>query len=119
MSDRIPMQPLGMQRRTTIAANSSTPESKVLAAVKRWAADKHDVYVVRVVQAGESGVPDLLLCVRGIFVGVECKAHGKPLRPIQAKHGDRISLAEGVFLWGDDLTIINELNTVYTLLKED
>lgn len=96
-----------------IKANSRTPESKVLAAVKKWAHDKPDVYVVRVVEAGMNGTPDFILCVRGKFVGVECKATGEKLRPLQAKHGEYIQAAYGTFLWGDAETLIPQLDLLY------
>lgn len=94
-------------------ANSTTPESRVLAALKTWAKDKPDVYVVRVVQAGENGVPDFVLCIRGRFVGVECKAAGEKPRSLQYRHGERITDALGEFMWGDADVLIPKLETLY------
>lgn len=109
----IPADNLNTPRRPTRRANSTTPESKVLADVLRWCDERPDVYPVRVVQAGESGVPDLLLCMKGIFVGVECKASGKKPRPLQLRHGQRITQADGIFLWGSSAELLPELNELY------
>lgn len=98
--------------------SSTTPESAVVHAVKQWAKDKPDVYIVRVVQAGEAGVPDLLLCVCGRFVGVECKAKGQAPRTNQRLHLGRITSAGGIALWGDADTLIPELDIIYQRLRK-
>nr|DAK17419.1 MAG TPA: Nuclease [Caudoviricetes sp.] len=108
---------LGM-RATKPKRSSTTPESAVVHAVKQWAKDKPDVYIVRVVQAGEVGVPDFLLCVCGRFVGVECKATGQAPRTNQHLQLGRITAAGGFALWGDADTLIPELNTIYQRLKK-
>lgn len=98
--------------------SSTTPESAVVHAVKQWAKDKPDVYIVRVVQAGEAGVPDLLLCVCGRFVGVECKATGQAPRTNQHLQLGRITAAGGFALWGDADTLIPGLDIIYQRLKK-
>lgn len=98
-------------------ANSTTPESQVVNAVKLWAKTKPDVYLVRVVQAGESGVADFLMCMRGRFVAIECKATGKKPRDLQIIHGIRAENAGGTFLWGDTEALIPQLNALYEGLK--
>lgn len=98
--------------------SSTTPESAVVHAVKQWAKDKPDVYIVRVVQAGEVGVPDFLLCVCGRFVGVECKATGQAPRTNQHLQLGRITAAGGFALWGDADTLIPELDNIYQRLKK-
>ena len=98
--------------------SSTTPESAVVHAVKQWAKDKPDVCIVRVVQAGEVGVPDFLLCVCGRFVSVECKATGQVPRPNQLLQMERIMSAGGFALWGDADTLIPELDIIYQRLKK-
>lgn len=98
--------------------SSTTPESAVVHAVKQWAKDKPDVYLVRVVQAGEVGVPDFLLCVCGRFVSVECKATGQVPRPNQRLQMGRITAAGGFALWGDVDTLIPELDIIYQRLRK-
>lgn len=109
--------PLGV-RTAKPKRSSTTPESAVVHAVKQWAKDKPDVYIVRVVQAGEVGVPDFLLCVCGRFVGVECKAKGQAPRTNQRLQLGRITAAGGFALWGDADTLIPELDLIYQRLKK-
>lgn len=94
--------------------SARTPEGRVVAAVKKWAKDKPDVYICRVVQAGEAGTPDFLLCVRGLFVGVECKATGQTPRNLQFRRANDIERAGGVFLWGDTQVLLPALEKIYT-----
>lgn len=97
-----------------VRPNSKTPEAKTVAAVRRWIQDKPDVYTVRVVQAGENGVADFIMCIRGKFVAVECKATGEIPRRIQMRHGERAQCAGGIFIYGDAATLIPELEKIYT-----
>ena len=101
--------PLGV-RTTKTSRSSTTPESAVVHAVKQWAKDKPDVYIVR--------VPDFLLCICGRFVGVECKAKGQAPRTNQRLQLGRITSAGGFALWGDADTLIPELDLIYQRLKK-
>ena len=59
---------------------ASTPEKKVKDAVKKIL-NAHSAYYFSPVTSGygTSGVPDIVACVKGIFVGIETKAgKGKP-----------------------------------------
>lgn len=108
---------VGVVRRVRRAsANSTTPESRVVAAVKRWAVLHKGVYLVRVVQGGESGIADIILCIKGRFVAVECKATGEKPRALQMVHGERMQNAGGIFIWGDNATVIPELDKIYSEL---
>lgn len=106
---------VGGKKRKAASANSTTPESKVVAAVRKWAVLHKGVYLVRVVQAGESGVADMLLCIKGRFVAVECKAAGETPRELQLWQGDKVMAAGGVFIWGDERRIIPELDKIYSM----
>ena len=109
--------PLGFRTKKP-SRNSTTPESAVVHAVKQWAKGKPDVYIVRVVQAGEVGVPDFLLCICGRFVGVECKAKGQAPRTNQRLQLGRITAAGGFALWGDADTLIPVLDLIYQTLRK-
>lgn len=64
--------------------------------VKQWLRSK-GCYVVKYYGCGgtRAGVPDLLVCANGRFVGVEIKAeHGK-LAPLQRSHLDKILTSGG------------------------
>lgn len=105
--------PMGKPVSKRTRANSRNPESKVLAKVKAWAADKPDVYLTRVVEAGASGTPDFIACIHGHYVAIECKsATGKPTA-LQLEHGVRIHRACGRWLCGDDTVLIPALDAIY------
>jgi hypothetical protein len=49
--------------------------------------------------AGTSGIPDIIACVRGRFVGIEVKANAKAkLTALQRRRADEIEKAGGVWL---------------------
>lgn len=54
-------------------------------------------YVVKVVSATHSGVPDLLVCYQGRFYGFELKAGNNKATPLQLHNGKLIENAGGVF----------------------
>lgn len=59
---------------------ASTPEKKVKDAVKKIL-DSHNAYYFSPVTGGfgTSGVPDIVACIKGKFIGIETKAgKGKP-----------------------------------------
>jgi Holliday junction resolvase len=53
---------------------------------------------------GTSGVPDIVVCHRGRFIGIECKAGNNKPTKLQQKNLDTIAACGGVAL------IINESN---------
>jgi hypothetical protein len=89
-----------------------TPEAKVKAKVKRILAELGAYYAMPVTGGyGNSGVPDFLVCLRGRFVAIECKANGGKTTALQDKHLADIRGAGGLSL------IIHEAN-VDNLRKE-
>lgn len=54
---------------------------------------------------GVSGVPDIVACVNGKFLGIECKANGNKPTALQKKHLAGIVAAEGYGFVVDDLSI--------------
>ena len=56
---------------------------------------KGSVLAYKVEIASERGVPDLLMCINGRFVGVEIKGHGDTIKPIQVAQAVRIRTAGG------------------------
>jgi Holliday junction resolvase len=91
-----------------------TPEvkvkKKVVAILK-----KHEAYYFYPVTGGygRSGVPDVIACHDGRFIGIECKAGSNKPTPLQQKNLDDIQAAGGVAL------VINEdnINTVEELFR--
>ena len=53
---------------------------------------------------GRSGVPDIVCCYRGYFVGIECKAGNNKPTPLQEAEMAKIRQAQGVTL------VVNEDN---------
>ena len=81
----------------------STPEVKVKKVVSQ-ALKEMQAYVVKPVTGGfgNSGVPDLLVCVSGRFVGIECKAGGNKPTALQLHNLNAIELAGGIALVIDE-----------------
>jgi len=89
-----------------------TPEAKVKKKVVAIL-KKHEAYYFYPVTGGygRSGVPDVIACHDGRFIGIECKAGSNKPTPLQQKNLDDIQAAGGVAL------VINEdnINTVEEL----
>lgn len=62
---------------------------------------------------GASGVPDIIVCYKGRFFGLECKANGNKPTKLQQLNIDKINDAGGIAL------VINEdnMNEVKTILE--
>jgi Holliday junction resolvase len=82
-----------------------TPEAKVKKKVVAIL-KKHEAYYFYPVTGGygRSGVPDVIACHDGRFIGIECKAGSNKPTPLQQKNLDDIQAADGVAL------VINEDN---------
>lgn len=93
----------------------TTPESKVKAAVVKLL-KHHGVYYFFPATHGygRSGVPDIVCCVKGKFLAIECKAGGNKPTALQEKEIDAIRKAYGV------AAVIHEanLNLVEILIQE-
>ena len=93
----------------------STPEVKVKKVVSQ-ALKEMQAYVVKPVTGGfgNSGVPDLLVCVSGKFVGIECKAGGNKPTALQLHNLNAIELAGGIALVIDE----SNMHLVKQLIEE-
>lgn len=86
----------------------ATPESKIKKKVHATLKER-GAYAVNYIGGAyaNNGTPDILVCYRGWFIGIECKAgRGKPTA-LQIKHLRDIDLALGLSL------VINETNIEY------
>ena len=54
---------------------------------------------------GSSGVPDIVACYKGKFIGIECKANGNKPTALQAKNLREISIQNGIALVIDDTNV--------------
>jgi hypothetical protein len=83
-----------------------TPEGKVKLAVKKWLTERGIWYFMPVSNGmGRHGIPDLLCCHQGRFLGLEIKAPGKrrTVTPNQIRELIKIKQAGGVALIIDDV----------------
>lgn len=89
----------------------ATPEVKVKAKVKAVLKNLGAYYVMPVTGGyGNSGAPDFLVCYKGRFIGIECKAGRNKPTALQEKNLREIEDAGGSAL------VINEENVVDVLL---
>lgn len=90
----------------------ATPEAKVKAKVKKVLDDRNAYYVMPVTNGyGNSGAPDFLVCYRGKFIGIECKAGRGKVTELQQDNLNRIADNGGSAL------VINESN-IDSLVEE-
>lgn len=84
---------------------AQTPEGKVKAKVVDVLKSEGVYYFFPATHGfGRSGVPDIVACVNGYFLGIECKAgRGKPTA-LQVRELERIRAVNGVAI------VVNEEN---------
>lgn len=82
---------------------ASTPEAKVKAQVKKIL-DAYGVYYFSPVTSGygRSGVPDIVCCYKGTFLGIEVKARPNKPTALQLRELARIQDAGGIGMWVDE-----------------
>lgn len=74
-----------------------TPERKVKDKVKKVLKELGAYYAMPATGGyGSSGVPDFLVCYRGRFIGLECKANGGKTTALQEKNLEDIRKNDGV-----------------------
>ena len=92
-----------------------TPEAKVKKQVKKIL-DDIGAYHFSPMMAGygKSGVPDIIACYKGKFIGIECKAGKNTPTLLQIRNMDEIKRNNGLAI------VINEGNieALLTLVKE-
>jgi Holliday junction resolvase len=93
----------------------ATPEAKVKTAVIKILKANNVYYFFPATHGyGRSGVPDIVSCVRGRFVAIECKAGNNKPTALQEREIHNIRAAHGIAV------VINENNIdlLETILKE-
>lgn len=68
-------------------------------------------YVVKVIAASKSGVPDLLVCYKGKFISIELKAPGKlkEVTPLQIYNRNLVIQSGGTAIIADNLETVKGL----------
>lgn len=82
-----------------------TPEAKVKTKVKTIL-KKYNVYyfMPRGTAMGRSGIPDIICCINGLFVGIECKAGSNKPTALQSYEQQQIKNNKGIAV------VVNETN---------
>jgi hypothetical protein len=93
-----------------------TPEGKVKAKVKKILAELGAYYAMPMGTGfGNAGVPDFLVCYRGLFIGLETKANGGEPTKLQQKNLLDIVLAGGHSLLVNEKNVDNLRNLLENL----
>jgi Holliday junction resolvase len=75
---------------------AKTPEAKVKAKVVDVLKDEGAYYFFPATGGyGRSGVPDIVACINGLFIGIECKAGSNKPTALQVRELERIRTAGG------------------------
>ena len=91
---------------------AATPEKKVKDAVTKILKQRHAYYFFPVTGGfGRSGIPDIIVCYEGNFLGIECKAGKNKPTALQEQEMKKIIAAGGVTLW------VNETNAEQYVTK--
>lgn len=61
---------------------------------------------------GGSGVPDIIACLHGRFVGIEVKGPKGKLTQRQIRQWNDIANAQGMFVWGTADKVIQALDAI-------
>ena len=92
-------------------------ESALVKRVKAYLRSR-GAYVVKTCPPMEKGTPDLLVCYRGVFLGIELKAEGEGPTELQKLRLAAIRKAGGVGFWTDDLGAVRlTIDTIDDILS--
>ena len=97
---------------------SMTPEAKVKKKVVNVLKTYGAYYFYPVTGGfGRSGIPDIVACYFGQFIGIECKAGNNKPTALQEAEMEKIRACEGIaFVVNEDN--IEEVNTVLDFIKD-
>lgn len=85
-----------------------TPEAKVKKKVKEILKELGVYYTMPVTGGyGNSGVPDFIICIAGLFYAIETKANGGKPTALQLKNHDDIRKAGGIAIVVDETNVEN------------
>lgn len=91
-----------------------TPEGAVKNWIKTQIKKKYPgswIYTTHIGQYGKRGVPDLIMCIQGLFVSIEVKTVSGSLTDLQALEGRRIEQSGGIWctIYGRNQDSLEEL----------
>ena len=97
---------------------SATPESKVKKAVRKLLDDAGAYYFFPSANGfGRAGIPDIICCIRGRFLAIECKAGKGTTTALQERELARIREAGGAALVVRENNINEVQSTINQLRK--
>lgn len=91
---------------------AGTPESKVKAAVVKFLKARDVYYFFPATHGyGRSGVPDIICCVNGKFLAIECKAGKNEPTELQKREIQNIQKAKGiaVVIREDNIELVEQI----------
>lgn len=96
-----------------------TPEGAVKDAVRKLLTEMGIYHFMPAANGfGRAGVFDIVACVNGFFVGIECKKNAKtPPTALQTREAQRLQLANGVAFLANGVNI-KELEVLLTQITE-
>ena len=74
-------------------------------------------YVIKVISANKSGVPDLHACLNGKWISIEMKKPGEKPDPLQLHHLQMIQKAGGLATWATSVTQVQDFLTQHNLTQ--
>ena len=96
-----------------------TPEGRVKKRVKEILNELGAYYTMPIGTGfSSSGAPDFIICIAGLFYGIECKANGGKPTALQLKHHDDIRKAGGVALVVDETNVVNLRKELLNYVEE-
>ena len=97
-----------------------TPERKVKDKVKKVLKELGAYYAMPATGGyGSSGVPDFLVCYRGRFFGLECKANGGKTTALQEKNLEDIRKNHGIAFVVDEANVGDLRDLLVEFFVED
>ena len=73
-------------------------------------------YVVKVITANHSGVPDIHACLNGKWISIEMKRPGESPAPLQLHHLQMVQKAGGLATWASSLTQVQDFLAQHNLV---
>ena len=93
----------------------ATPEKKIKDKVKKILTELGAYFFMPATGGyGASGVPDIIVCWKGNFYGIECKANGNKPTALQMKHLTDIHFAGGISIVVDETNI----DDLYNIMRK-
>lgn len=93
-----------------------TPEKKVKNEVVKILKQRGAYYFFPVTSGfGRSGVPDIVVCFKGNFIGIECKAGSNKPTALQVAEMTKIQDAQGAAIWVNENNIDNVTKLLDTI----